>query len=392
MPCSKKWRERVKKYSLAALLLLFFAYIFIDSLASPLPKKEGDVCFYFQELGDDLKYILSFALREAKTSLHLSSFSFYDRDIAALLAEKEGEGVAIELAFDPKQNHILPKHHHFLFKPHPYKGLMHRKLAAIDASCLLFGSTNFTSTSLKLHHNLLIAIRSPPLFQAIASETPYQNGGLTFLPLPEKGDLALSLLINAIHQAKKRIYVAIYTFTHPQIATSLIEAKERGVDVRIFTDRGMAKHTSKKVLTELGQKGIPIYLHRGSGLFHHKSAWIDDSFVCGSANWTKAAFKKNRELFFFFERLPPHIAKKVATFFSHIERVGQGLDNLVEGKYVKNSSRNHLLFVLADGPDWERPYLLAPSQENLPAAAPFDHLPRGLHCPSSHFALCPFWE
>ncbi len=51
-------------------------------------------------------------------------------------------------------------------------------------------------------------------------------------------DLPADHLIALYDHARRYIYVAVYGMTFPPIVKALIEAKKRGVDVRVITDRG----------------------------------------------------------------------------------------------------------------------------------------------------------
>jgi phosphatidylserine/phosphatidylglycerophosphate/cardiolipin synthase-like enzyme len=45
-----------------------------------------------------------------------------------------------------------------------------------------------------------------------------------------------NLLINLISQARKSVYVAIYSFTRDGLARALIDAKKRGVEVKVVIE------------------------------------------------------------------------------------------------------------------------------------------------------------
>ncbi len=104
-------------------------------------------------------------------------------------------------------------------------------------------------------------------------------------------------LIRAFNKAEKSIDAAIYAFTSRKIAKALIDAKNRGVKVRVIIDIGTAR--SKHCMGPLLERaGIPVRYKKGSGggLMHNKYAVIDGrTVVTGSFNWTNSAEKRNDE-------------------------------------------------------------------------------------------------
>jgi phosphatidylserine/phosphatidylglycerophosphate/cardiolipin synthase-like enzyme len=65
------------------------------------------------------------------------------------------------------------------------------------------------------------------------------------------------------HSGGIRPLVQEYTFTLKEIANALINAKERGVDVKVILDKSQL-YSKYSVINELFASGIPV--------------WIDDSF------------------------------------------------------------------------------------------------------------------
>ena len=305
------------------LCLSYFVYF---SLSLEIPREEDDYALYFKESGKDLKYLISKCLNSAKKSIFISSFGINDKDIVRIL-ESKAVFLPIKIAFDPKENNILPHGSNVELLTFTKQGLMHRKMVAIDDELLLFGSTNLTPLALKIHKNLVVCIRSKDLYRAIEKNLPLQKKNYSFYPLPEERDLALETLLKELNSAKNRIYICIYTFTHQELAETLISAKNRGVDVRVYIDRGMASGTCKKIITLLKQNQVLVATHLGSGLLHHKCALIDDTFTFGSTNWTKAAFFKNEEYLLFLKSLSPKELKEITRFFSYVAKSSLILSN-----------------------------------------------------------------
>ncbi len=234
------------------------------------------------------------------------------------MAQSQENGVQVAVATDAKEKNILPRG--VSLYPHKKAGLMHRKIVLIDDSLILLGSTNITSSAFYLHKNSLLAFRSKLLAEAVRKEETLLQKTFSYYPLPTYKKEAISFLFNSIQNAKTRIYLAQYTLTHPLITEELINAHNRGVEVRIFLDRQQAKGASKKTKENLLAHGLFVATSRGKGLLHHKCALIDNTFITGSANWTKAGMQTNQEyLLFLFEPPEPEL-KKILAFFDSCKK------------------------------------------------------------------------
>jgi len=91
------------------------------------------------------------------------------------------------------------------------------------------------------------------------------------------------------------IDVAMYSFTSDPIAQALVNAKERGVKIRVLLDKQQAGSSSSKA-EFLANNGILVSLDTHSGYMHNKIAIIDGAVVItGSFNWTESAEERNQE-------------------------------------------------------------------------------------------------
>jgi len=108
-------------------------------------------------------------------------------------------------------------------------------------------------------------------------------------------DACAQKLIAQINTAEKSIDVAIYSFTNNDVADALIEAKSRGVEVRVVFDYLQA--SAEYSLDELiEQEGIIIKIRKGSGVMHNKFIVIDgEKVMTGSYNYSINADERNDE-------------------------------------------------------------------------------------------------
>jgi phosphatidylserine/phosphatidylglycerophosphate/cardiolipin synthase-like enzyme len=114
------------------------------------------------------------------------------------------------------------------------------------------------------------------------------------------GDEADRLIIEAIGRAKRQVLVQAYTFTHRRIASALIRAHRRGVDVEVIADAQQANLVPSSVIPSLAEAGVPVLLDAGHDAAHNKVMVIDPGtpdveVITGSFNFTHAAQTMNAE-------------------------------------------------------------------------------------------------
>ena len=107
-------------------------------------------------------------------------------------------------------------------------------------------------------------------------------------------------LIALINDARDHIYFAIYTFTLPNVADALVEAKKRGVDVRGIMDSEQSSNSyGAPIVATMRAAGIPLLTERhasGNGIMHIKLLVTERAYAFGSYNWTSSATNINDEI------------------------------------------------------------------------------------------------
>ncbi|KAH8376764.1 hypothetical protein KR093_001176, partial [Drosophila rubida] len=120
-------------------------------------------------------------------------------------------------------------------------------------------------------------------------------------------------LISYIDQAQYSIDLAMYTFTNLQLFQALMEAHQRGVQLRIVTDLEMMTSTLTKMI-DFKDRGFDIRCPASKVMMHHKFVLIDaphaaikvqlrkaksnsyrSMLLSGSVNWTNQGFNGNWE-------------------------------------------------------------------------------------------------
>lgn len=271
---------------------------------------------YANQTSDDLTASVTAAIDRAEKSVLLIVYSLTDPTIIDCLKRKSLQGVNVRVICDAKASPYADTRlgpaiaTTRRFGP----GLMHQKILVIDGQETWLGSANMTSESLRMHGNLITAMKSAAIADhIIAKAATMQVGGhgrpfphrtfdiggqeieLWFLPDDKR---AVARLQELIRGAQKTVKVAMFTFTRYDLAQALIDAKKRGLKTEVVIDHNSGKGASAKVAAMLKAGGVDVSFSRGSSLLHHKFLYIDGTTLAhGSANWTKAAFTQNDDCF-----------------------------------------------------------------------------------------------
>lgn len=128
-----------------------------------------------------------------------------------------------------------------------------------------------------------------------AQETQPQAVETAFTQAGQKPE---QLLIKVFQGAKSTLDIAINAINHDEIVSAILDARIRGVQVRVITDRtessGAAQSDKLKLLLEAG---IPVKVNTRKGLMDLKMSIIDEELATtGSFNYTVNASTANDEM------------------------------------------------------------------------------------------------
>lgn len=126
-----------------------------------------------------------------------------------------------------------------------------------------------------------------------------------------------SLAVKAIHNARKRVWLAGYSFTHAGIAKAIAEARRRGLDVRVVLDKSQQTERYSGA-TYLANAGVPVRINSLYPIMHHKLLLADDVVGLGSMNFTKSGAERNAENFNLVS-VGPQFAAVYASEFARLE-------------------------------------------------------------------------
>ena len=143
-------------------------------------------------------------------------------------------------------------------------------------------------------------ISGPLYFPALVPAGPLNVQ--TIMSSPEAGASTVRIIYYlSIICARRSIFIANPYFIPDQAAIdTLIEAKQRGVDVRIMVsginnDNWLARHNSVRLFGRLLEAGIEIHEYNRT-MLHHKTMVVDDIWATvGTTNFDNRSFAHNEE-------------------------------------------------------------------------------------------------
>jgi len=290
-------------------------------------------------------------IREAKTSIYMSTYVFKDDDVTQRIIEellkKAKEGVIIKILIDSlgslplyffnRQVRKLRKEGIDIqfFMPifnMPFRNYInlrnHRKIYLFDNKKVLSGGMNLSNEYFGPEMNqsrwkdILFSIEgksSELFFEIFASDWLYARGeniyfgnhnnpskGNTSLQVIPSGpdihvDILYEALLYAIYNAKYRVWIVTpYFVPDYTLLKALLIAKNRGIEIHLITPKKsnhiLADLTRSSYMRELEEAGAKIILHEGA-MLHAKAILFDDSTVMlGSVNIDNRSLLLNYEV------------------------------------------------------------------------------------------------
>lgn len=215
--------------------------------------------------------------------------------------------------------------------------IMHNKFFIFDNKKVWTGSANITSTDLsEFNANYAVLINSQEIAQIYKQEFEQMYKGYFHKDKINKTKNIVNLsnttkikvlfspqdniinneIIPLINNAKEYIYISIFFITHKEVQQALINAHNKGVEIKIINDATNAhsKHTIHKTLRNAG---IKVKTENYAGKMHSKTMIIDNEIsVIGSLNYTKSGNNKNDEnVLVIYNK---EIAKYLQSTFMHL--------------------------------------------------------------------------
>lgn len=258
-------------------------------------------------------------INSAKTSIDFAIYGYSSvPSIENAIKNAKARGVKIRLVYDidTTDSNIYPNTNDLVKLVANTKNdslskeksaIMHNKFYIFDNKIVITGSANLSHTDMSGYNsNAIIVINSPAVAKIYTKEfnqmyegkfhsdkiLSVNNSGIYFSP---QNKTIQNAILPLIRNAKTYIYIPAFLISHKGMVTELIQAKNRGVDVRIITDALNASAKYSKV-RELRAAGMPVKIENYAGKMHSKTMIIDDRYlVLGSMNFSKSGESKNDE-------------------------------------------------------------------------------------------------
>lgn len=124
--------------------------------------------------------------------------------------------------------------------------------------------------------------------------------GASALALFSPWDDIEGAIVASLRAAQRQVLVQAFSFTSRPIARALIDAKRRGVDVRVTADAAETQRLNGGRIAELAAAGIAVFIEERYQSAHNKVMVIDADLptgmvITGSYNWSFAAQRRNAE-------------------------------------------------------------------------------------------------
>ncbi len=298
-------------YVIMACLLLVFVSAdndsFYNRVTNNLNTDYGDIELYFCEYNDCEKGLIEIINNSNKVIC-----AFYDLNLESLIEVLDNKDTI--LVFDKKmkdRTYLGNVSMDIYFKEQ--SAYMHHKFCILDNKKVLTGSMNPTKFGTSRNNNNFFVIESETLVKNYLNEVNYLLGKEVnktenifimnnfimenYICPRDCSPNGVDRIIALINSSQKTIDIAAFSFTSEELFTAILNARERGVDVRIILEKRMIniKGSKFKVLQELG---IDIIFDNNPGSMHNKFIIVDNEVVeTGSMNFSANGLTKNNENF-----------------------------------------------------------------------------------------------
>ena len=228
--------------------------------------------------------------------------------------------------------------------------IMHNKFYIFDNKILITGSSNLSHTDMSgFNTNSIVVIKSPEACDIYKKEFKQMYSGKFHTSKTDNGNKSLNIsgtklrfyfspqdktlknaIIPLIESAQRYIYIPTFLITDKKVTEALMQAKTRGVDIKIIIDalNASGKYSKHNVLRNAG---IPVKTENYAGKMHSKSMIIDDRYtVIGSMNFSYSGENRNDENLVVIEN--SEISKFYKEFFLYQW-------NKIDNKWLKYNAR-----------------------------------------------------
>ena len=263
---------------------------------------------------DNCESVLEAYVDYAKSSVHCAFFELNLNDLITMIAKKSYDA-DVKVVIDEGNYDGQIKGGGV--KTAKSKQYMHNKFCIIDKYITLTGSTNPTNNGANLNNNNIIILNSKYIAEnyehefnelwngvyASGNNVKYNKistniGQIENYFCPEDctlGDWGINKVISLVNKANNSVKVAIFSFTHEELADELVKADIKGVNVTVLVERTQ-RNVQKSQYSRLRDFGLNIKVDGNKYNMHHKFLVIDNKIVItGSPNFSFSGFNRNDE-------------------------------------------------------------------------------------------------
>jgi phosphatidylserine/phosphatidylglycerophosphate/cardiolipin synthase-like enzyme len=197
--------------------------------------------------------------------------------------------------------------------------IMHNKFAVVDRAAVWMGSANLSSTCMgdEYNANTALLVRSPELARIYADEYDQMHDSRRFstskLPRADRAPLRYEdgtevrvyfspqdntltgAILPFLSKATETLDIGMFYLTDQSVAEAIVNARSRGVKVRVIYDAVAAAHPAS-LHGFLREHGIELRVENWGGKMHMKDAVADGRHVLmGSMNWSDSGNGANDE-------------------------------------------------------------------------------------------------
>ncbi len=297
------------------------------------------------------------AMQRAQESIFVRTYIFaadpYGLKIADMLRERSNDGVDVRVIVDElntvlnsvKEPEFTPGDHFKMPKSiddyiekkskasarthlNTWSNFDHSKVYIVDRKIAYTGGMNIGEEYRYTWHDMMLALQGPvvgklvknfyetwsftgwggdyaaayrKLFSKSSRDVNREEPGMINVRLmytkPTDAEI-FNAQREAIRRAKKRIFIQNAYFSDDRIVDELIQARGRGVDVRVIlpgeNDIGIMDANNRIKANQLWRNGVQVYFY--NGMSHVKAALYDGWAVVGSANFDKMSLFINAEM------------------------------------------------------------------------------------------------
>lgn len=300
---------------------------------------------------------LTLAMQRAQQSIFINVYIFmtdpYGLGLADVMKKRAAEGIDVRVITDelntvlnsgkdpelmPSEDFVMPKNINTYLRRNSsakarthlnlWSTFDHSKVYIIDRKIAYTGGMNIGEEYRYTWHDMMVALRGPVVGRLVKNfyqKWSYTGFGGDFAAAyrklfskkmraanqEEPGMIDVRLMYTkpnnseifdaqreAIHRAKKRIFIENAYFSDDRMVKALIEARGRGVDVRVIlpseNDVDIMDANNRYMANKLFKNGIRVYFYKG--MSHVKAAVFDGWAVVGTANFDKMSLYVNKEM------------------------------------------------------------------------------------------------